>query len=167
MRIGLVSCAAQKLPYTKMAAELYTSPLFVKASRYASRTYDTWYILSAKYGFIDPDEIIDPYDVTLNTMSRTERQAWVQKVFEQIALRDLVRSGNTFYFHAGKRYREGLVELLRQHGASVEVPLADLGIGQQLAWYKAWEQNDASATISLRARQPGLFEGDDTRWPSA
>lgn len=29
---------------------------------------DQWAILSAKHGLIDPDKVIEPYDVTLSTM---------------------------------------------------------------------------------------------------
>jgi hypothetical protein len=35
---------------------------------------------------------------------------------------------------AGQRYREFLVEPLQRRGIKVEVPMANLALGEQLAW---------------------------------
>lgn len=128
MRTGLVACAAQKVDAPTFARYLYTSPLFVKASRYCAREYDRWYVLSALHGVVHPDDVLAPYDVTLNTMPRAERLAWGEKVRGQ--LRALGLEGDALYLHAGARYREPFASM-----ANVITPLAGLGIGRQLAWY--------------------------------
>lgn len=53
------------------AREVYIGPFAQKCREYAEAFYpDDWYILSAKYGFLDPFDIIpEPYDVTFNDPS--------------------------------------------------------------------------------------------------
>lgn len=48
------------------ARYVYTGPFAAKCREYAERFYPlSWFILSAKYGFIPPDFVIDgPYNVT-------------------------------------------------------------------------------------------------------
>jgi hypothetical protein len=49
------------------ARTAYTGAPFVKNREYAEAFADRWVILSARYGFIDPDFAIPgPYDVTFN-----------------------------------------------------------------------------------------------------
>jgi hypothetical protein len=83
MRIALVACCGQKLDRAAPAGDLYTSPLFKKAAAYA-RTFDGWYILSAKYGLVRPDAVIAPYDCTLLKMRKADRLAWGRKVLDQM-----------------------------------------------------------------------------------
>ncbi len=122
--IGLVGCCGEKLLHAAPAVQLYRSPLFLKASAYASRQYDRWFILSALYGLVEPSAVIAPYDVTLPRCD----EPWGLKVFSQLAALKL--SGETFSVHAGSRYVEPLRGLL-----SLVEPLKGLGIGQRLAWY--------------------------------
>jgi hypothetical protein len=49
------------------------------------------------------------------------------------SLRTVLRPGDTAFIHAGARYADPIVALL---GAAAETPLAGLGIGQRLHWYK-------------------------------
>ena len=80
-RIALLSCVSKKLDHPAPAAELYTSPLFRLSLAYARQLHpDAIHILSARYGLVDLDEVIVPYDVTLNTMPAAERRAWAQRV---------------------------------------------------------------------------------------
>jgi cytoplasmic iron level regulating protein YaaA (DUF328/UPF0246 family) len=90
------------------------------------------FILSAKYGLVQPTDEIEPYDVTLNTMSVAQVKAWSEQVFGQLkASADVER--DHFIFLAGMRYRQHLVPKLR----SVAVPMEHLGIGQQLQFLKS------------------------------
>jgi hypothetical protein len=60
----IVSCGRQKVwernPQTgpSRAADAYTSPVFRASRRYAETFATRWVILSAKYGFINPDFVI-------------------------------------------------------------------------------------------------------------
>jgi len=126
--IGLVACCKTKLAEPAKAQDLYCSPLFRKAKAYCLAHYPRWFILSAKYGVVDPGEIIAPYDCTLLAQGKVARAKWGQLVYRQFVALGL--AGNIFAAHAGKVYIAPLVDKLR-----IETPLAGLGIGQQLAWY--------------------------------
>jgi hypothetical protein len=132
--IALVACVGKKTALPMPAQDLYISPWFRKASAYASRVADRWYILSAKYGLVDPRTVIAPYDETLNRMPAAERRAWARRVLAD--LRQVLAPGDRVVFLAGQRYREGLVGAVRAMGCTVEIPMEGLKIGEQLAWLK-------------------------------
>lgn len=131
-RIALVSCSSKKLKYTTMAKNLYVSPLFKCAKQYAEKNFDEWFILSAKHGLLLPNSIIDPYDFSLNDANAEKRKSWSKSVADDIILNAPYQS--TISIFAGSKYRQYLVP--RLNGFSVVVPLAGLGIGQQLKWFK-------------------------------
>ena len=80
MSLYLVSCVGQKLSVPAPAADLYTSAWFRKARSYVAESGEPWFILSAKYGLVHPDKVIEPYDVTLNTMPVADRREWARSV---------------------------------------------------------------------------------------
>ena len=66
--IVLISCVKKKASQPRPARELYISDLFRKSLKYAqSLSPDAIYILSAKYGLLSLDTVIEPYDVTLKS----------------------------------------------------------------------------------------------------
>jgi hypothetical protein len=138
VRIGLVSCGRSKLTTPAPAQELYTGGLFRQASEYAERTYDRWLILSARYGAIDPDEPIEPYELTLKSYDPTQRYAWARRVIRQLDAFNLP-TGAQLWVHAGKEYRVPLIEA----GLELHLPpglyLPDMRIGKQKHWYKERE----------------------------
>lgn len=131
---ALVACVGEKREHAAPAQDLYQSPWFRKARAYAERYADRWYILSALYGLIAPNEIREPYDVTLNTMKAPERLAWAERVWPQVLAAAPNPWRNRIVLLAGEKYRQHLQEWLRIAGYDVEVPMAGLGIGEQLAW---------------------------------
>jgi hypothetical protein len=130
--VGLVGCASQKLRRPAPARELYVSQLFKKASAYAERNSDRWYILSAKHGLVHPDGVLEPYDVKLGTNARTPPpiHQWAATVREQLAA-ELAGIGKVkLLVLAGEHYRYAVYRGPWEY----EVPLQGLGIGQQLGW---------------------------------
>jgi len=115
-----------------MAKDLYDSVLFTKSREFVERCCDSWFILSAKHGLVEPTEILEPYEETLNTKSRRERDDWANRVWA--SLRRLLKPDDRITILAGERYRERLVPLIKEHGCRVEVPMQGLGIGRQLQW---------------------------------
>lgn len=131
MKIGLVACSKRKRNYRCPAQEMYSkSPLFRKAFAYCQKYYDCVYILSGKYGLLDPKTVIEPYDVDLRRMTEKERKKWAKKVIAQ--LRKILKRSDRVYFHAGVKYREFLLSELENR---TFVPLAGLSIGKQLRFY--------------------------------
>ena len=131
-RVGLVSCVSRKRSEAAEAADLYESALFKKAREYVERHCDRWYVLSAKYGLVDPRRVIEPYEETLNTKPRAEREQWASRVWTD--LQSKLNQGDRVILLAGERYREDLVPQLVQYGCTVEVPMKGLRIGRQLQW---------------------------------
>ena len=130
--ICLLSCVGQKRPTPAPARDLYTSSWFCKARSYADRTGRPWFVLSAKYGLVHPDEMIAPYDLTLNTMPVADRRQWASRVLTQLEPR--LNGIRSVMFLAGRRYREFLEPSLRSRGLVVSIPMEGLRIGEQLRW---------------------------------
>lgn len=136
--IILISCVSKKLSYKAQARDLYVSPLFRLNLQYAQKLAPSKIlILSAKYGLVDIYEMIEPYDVTLNTMSARERKIWAKKVLEQMREHcDLLT--DHFIILAGQKYRQYLIPQL----TSYEVPMQGLTIGKQLQYLKRMVANE-------------------------
>ncbi len=133
-RVVLVSCVKSKTSKPMPAQDLYTSDLFHKTSAYARLVGDSWYILSAKYGLLVPNQIIEPYEKTLNKMAAAERKIWASNVLE--SLKDIVSPGDEVVFLAGDRYRRDLIETLEEWGCKIYIPMEGLSFGRQLSWLK-------------------------------
>lgn len=135
--IGLVSCTKSKRDVPAQPRDLYKpSALFRKASEYCERTYDEWYVLSAKYGLLDPDgPPIEPYDATLTNASIATRRTWAENVTKELADRGFLCDDTHLYIHAGKVYYGELLPRLKDESVTVFLPTEGLMIGETLAWY--------------------------------
>lgn len=126
--IGLVGCAAAKLRRPAPARDLYTSQLFRKASACAEAECDRWYVLSAKYGIVGSDEVIEPYDVKLGTRTGPPIWDWAKDVAAQLQVALVNDSDVELLILAGTQYRT----FLRFVDYPRRVPMEGMGIGQQL-----------------------------------
>lgn len=135
MRIGLVGCGKAKRGERSAARDLYAGDLFRAARDYCERHYDWWFVLSARHGLVEPSRVLDPYDETLAGKPAGDRAAWGERVASQIDA--LGFRGATFGLHAGSDYASPLESRIK-----CRRPLAGLGIGEQLAWYKARRKQD-------------------------
>lgn len=135
MRIGLVSCVKSKAPEPRPAENLYTSAYFRKMRRYVKATCDDWRITSAQYGLVHPREIIAPYNLTLNDMSRREQLSWADRVARQIKAAFPDTRTTVLEIHGGRGYTRDLVSLLHSAGYHVVVPTPAVPIGERMHWY--------------------------------
>lgn len=142
-RVGLVGCASTKLRRPAPARELYVSQLFKKASAYAEATCDRWYILSAKHGLVHPDAVLEPYDVKLgaNTRGQEPIHNWADRVRKQLAAELDGVPGVDLVVLAGVQYQT----VVRPCQWPFEIPMAGLGIGQQLGFLKTQLESLGSA----------------------
>lgn len=134
-RIGLVACVKSKRGVASPASQLYISPLFQKSKRWAERHCDRWFVLSAKYGLVHPDEVIEPYEQTLDGTTQAVRRTWAQQVFQSMASLGLPRPGTTFVWLAGQAYEGELGKLLAAYRQ--EHPLKGLKLGPRMSWLDA------------------------------
>ena len=131
----LVGCVKSKAPEARPARELYTSPLFEKRRDFAESSGVPWVVLSAEYGAVDPDEVIEPYDRYLEDQSAAYKQEWAQEVIEQLDALYGPLDGKVFELHASRAYGDPIEPLLRARGATLLRPLDGLLFGQHLHWY--------------------------------
>lgn len=135
--IIFIACTKKKQSYPCKAKEMYSpSALFRGGYQYAkSLNPDAIYILSAKYGLLHPDKVIDPYEKTLVSAKTAEVKAWSVMVYRQLfheVKQGRISFNDKAIFLCGKPYRKYIESLFKHH----EAPLAHLGIGKQLKFYK-------------------------------
>jgi len=118
------------------------SQLFKKAWKHANKHYDRIFILSAKYGLLNSETIIVPYNETLSNKNKLARLEWAKKVFDKLYF--IIEQNDEIFIHAGVKYREFLEKWFENNGIIYHVPLRGLGIGQQLAWYSQQEKIQSS-----------------------
>ena len=128
--IVFIGCVKNKKSYGTVASELYDSTFFSKCLQYAKSLNPTHiYILSAKYGLVHLDEFIEPYDKTLNSMSKIERNSWADMVYKQFTDLQIDFSDDVVWL-CGSKYRDGLIK----HFPKSKCPLEGMGIGCQLSF---------------------------------
>ncbi len=130
----LVGCVRTKNAVASAASELFASPLFAGRRRYAVASGLPWYILSAKFGLLAPDDVIGPYDVYLADQAPDYKRAWGEFVTAQLEQRERVLRGRTIEVHAGAAYVDPLRAPLAARSAMLVTPVAHLRQGEQLAW---------------------------------
>ena len=130
LRVALVGCCAQKALVPCAARDMYRSPLFRAARAYAEATCQQWFILSAKFGLVHPNELIHPYDQRLER----ENARWGERVGQQIddALPFPAFANAELVVLAGKDYANAISFAGREFSWSE--PLEGLGIGDRIRW---------------------------------
>jgi hypothetical protein len=128
VRVGLVGCSSQKALGAAPAKDLYGSALFRAARAYVERTCSRWYILSAKYGVLEPGRVIAPYDMK---MQRSGAAKWGRLVGEQLDAQ-IPELDAELIVLAGERYVDPINIVDREFYWSE--PLRGLGIGERIAW---------------------------------
>ena len=125
-----ISCVKKKRSGARAAKDLYISSLFCKMLAVAQRRKpQKIFILSAKYGLLNLDDVIEPYEQTLKNMNKPDRLAWARRVIEKLGQQTDLNNDH-FVFLAGVPYRENLVPYLKHYS----VPMEGLVFGHQLQW---------------------------------
>jgi len=123
-KIAFIACSKSKRTTPCRARDMYTGALFRKALKYTECRFEKVLILSALYGVVDLNQIITPYERTLNTMPLKERKEWAAGVWEQIKKRKIEKK--ELWFFTGYKYHEFF---------KGQKPLQGLSLGYQLQWF--------------------------------
>ena len=109
MKIAIINCVNKKYNKAMAAKDLYHGIAWDAKVAFVESKYDKWYILSAKYGLISPNDIIEPYNISfkkdkrfLNHHDTTELvniKEWSKQVVEQVNNLD-----GCIHFHLGDDY---------------------------------------------------------------
>lgn len=125
--ISYIACSKTKHFKKCPAKYMYRGALFKKSYCYCLIQKYEIYILSAKYGLLHPEDIIEPYEMTLNSMNIKDRRDWSQKIILSIKERGLFYSPSIMF--AGNNYSEFL------NLPNATYPLKGLSQGKQLQWF--------------------------------
>lgn len=128
----LISCSKSKLATKAPARDLYTGSLFQKAVAWAERHQHPWFIVSALYGLVTPDQELQPYDFTLKQLRAREREAWGQRAVSELG--KYASSGSHAVLIMPELYRRHIQTALLQRDITYENPVEGMKIGQQMRW---------------------------------
>lgn len=131
--IVFVGCGSVKKNIACKAGDMYTGSYFKLCMTYAKTltTDDNIYILSAKYGVLPLNKVIEPYNKTLNKMNKEEKEKWINMVVTQ--LHELHITPNTpVTFICGKNYYQSLTNYF----TNITTPLPGGGMGYQKHFLK-------------------------------
>lgn len=128
--ITLIACGASKLAHATEAKNLYQGDLFKKSRAFAERQSDGYFILSAMHDLVEPLRTLGPYERSLDSMGKREREAWGKRVVDSVVWN--VPKGSKITLLAGATYAEPITEALKAAGFDVVLPLKGLAIGKQL-----------------------------------
>ncbi len=184
--VFLIGCSAAKNGSPALARELFTGDRFRKAPMLAEASGRPWYVLSAKWGLLHPDDVVGPYNVFLADQPADYRSAWGNWVAAQLLSAEGNLGGRVVEIHAGQAYVHPLRGPLGSRGARISEPLKSLRQGEQLSWYaknhagrgptrdSASQDEPADGVgaasaerTSSREADPKLLGGFDYRWPDA
>ena len=122
------------------AKDVYIGPFTSKCGKYAMHFYpDSWYILSAKYGFLHPDDIIpETYDVTFN--DKSTNPITIKELIKQASTKGLNKY-NEIVIVAGEDYAKTVRQVFTSK--NIRTPLKGcLGIGYMLQQLNDAIKND-------------------------
>ena len=91
---------------------------------------DEIYILSAKYGLLRPDDLISPYEQTLNAAKDAQIRKWSIMIADQIRKAGIDRTQQAIFL-CGKNYRKYIRNLFKNSSA----PCSHMGIGKQIQFF--------------------------------
>jgi len=119
MKVALIACSKRKREVPAKARDLYQGNLFKKSLRLAElEKFPRIFILSAKYGLLELEQCIAPYDTTLLTQDRDQRQEWARGVIEQLRKQGILEE--ELHYFAGRGYYQYLPEgVVRFSGSSM------------------------------------------------
>jgi uncharacterized HhH-GPD family protein len=158
-RLILLGCVSTKAQYPAPAKDIYVSDLWRKRRAYAESTGEPWLILSAEYGLVDPDQVIEPYDRSLKDESPKYRSRWAHEVSVQVIERCRHLGVESVEVHAGASYLEsGLIAALNRAGIKVIWPLRGRRIGEQLEWYST-RGSTSDRRVSVSSIPDRSFDG--------
>jgi len=79
--IALIACSRRKLAHRAKAQDLYQGERFRLACEFIERyEVDGAFVLSARYGLVGLNEVIQPYDTSLADMTTRERHEWARMI---------------------------------------------------------------------------------------
>ena len=126
-RLLIISCSKKKTNHPQRAVEVYNGPSYYVLRKYLKNTKDIDVkIISAKYGLIDGNDKIAPYEYKMN-----KQDALIYKKIYRLEIEKLASSYTDVQFCGSKLYGSII-------GDNCNIGKANGKIGQQLHQLKTW-----------------------------
>jgi hypothetical protein len=140
-RVVLIASSGATAGQPQPVARLFESAGFAVAREHAVRSGHPWFVLSAKHGLLDPDDIVGPFDVQIGDQASGYRTTWGEWVVAQLAARVQLQDA-VVEVHGGVDFAQPLRAPLARRGAVLDIPLPG-----------AWRESDPG--------WPGPAHGED------
>src|SRR5215211_1273684 len=121
-RVVLVGSSGAVAETPDAVGRLFRSDGFARAREHAVHSRLPWFVLSAKHGLLDPDEVITPFGIQIDDQPAGYRSAWGEWVVAQLADR-VQLDGVVVEVHGGVDFAQPLRQPLTRRGAVLEIPL--------------------------------------------
>jgi hypothetical protein len=121
-RVVLIGSSGATASGPVRVGDLFQSAGFARAREHAVHSRLPWFVLSAKHGLLEPDDVVAPYDLQLGDASTVYRSAWGEWVAAQLGER-VQLAGATVEVHGGVDFAQPLRQPLARRGAALELPL--------------------------------------------
>lgn len=131
MKIALIGCGNKKNDKPCKAREMYTGFLFRKRLEFCELFANKTYILSARYGLLNLDDEIIPYNLRLDKIKKAYRESWSRIILRQID--NIVKPNDIIFIFAGKVYYK---DWQNEMSNRIYNPLSSKGIIAQKAILK-------------------------------
>jgi len=128
--VFLIECSGQKLSGESRASELYTSDRFVKARALAEKKSDNWYILSAKHGLVEPNQIVQPYDLDIRSLKPPQITEWAERA--SLSIMQCCQPNDRITFLCSENYSDPLVESGAMDQFVIRLPFKNMTREKQL-----------------------------------
>lgn len=123
----LVSCSKSKLDGLRRGEDKYEPSSVFRKRRTLAREADAWGILSAKYGFVRPWEVLPDYDMNI----RERMPVWGAFVLQDLLPALEYHDADVVKIFAGSGYVDPLVAELEARGYDVIDPHRGMMPGQR------------------------------------
>ncbi|ABL87304.1 conserved hypothetical protein [Pyrobaculum islandicum DSM 4184] len=127
----VTNCTAEKLRVAAPARELYRGPSVRRIVKVLDEVRSAGvpaalYIISARYGLVHENQVLEPYDVTLSGRSPEEIKKWARSVGLLNAIAELIEN-STVILVVSKPYYIAVEEAVCSHGVYILAPYRACG----------------------------------------
>ena len=126
----LVGGGRAQLSEPAAVRDLYASPQFARRRAWAEASGVPWFVVSGRWGLLDPDDFLAPYSFSFKEQSVNYRRAWGRFVAEQLCVVSSIGRGDVVDLCTGAGYAAALaapIQYLGAHIRRVDVGASEAG----------------------------------------
>ncbi len=130
--VAIIPCTNQKTDTPGKAREVWKGGHFQLTLAHAERYYTDVIIMSYKYGFITPEEIIEPYDIDIQLAPAQDKLTWWWLV--RVHIKELIETNpDLVAIYTGMFDHDRIVrEFIRNEFDQVITPWEGLRVGERM-----------------------------------